>query len=426
MKGYLRQAKSYILLGKLAEARTSLQTALVLEKAAESSVSAKEINDDLKTIEMLEKWMKDIDSLWNKKDWRAVIYYCGQVLEKAPALTQYSLKKAHAMIYHKQVAEGQNLAIDALRHDARNVDALFVRGLALFYDDNMDKAMEHFKQALTFAPDHANSMSYFKKIKSLKQKKEEAGASLSKTAPTKQEKEANVHLALKIYKECLEIEPLNGKVNSRLHFNISICYGKMNQFQMSLDACNQAIALDSEYEKALLKKVQLMISLEMFEEAVREAESVHKKFKSNRTKVIVEEARGALKKSKHKDYYKILGVDKMANEEEIKKAYKKMAMVHHPDRHSNATEEERKVHEKKFKDLGEAYAVLSDRTKKMRYDNGQDVNEGGFAEGHGFPAGFDPNDIFATFFQSAGGSPFGTQGAHFTFGSGGHHRSHHH
>ena len=375
VKGYLKLAKDKMSIGKLDEARLNLHTALGLEKAAHQSLFTKEINDDLKTIDMIEKWVKDIDNLWSKKEWRAVIFNCSQILEKAPSLTDYKLKRALAMIYNKQVSAGGGLAVDVLRNDAMNVDALFVRGLALFYEDKIDKAMEHFKQALIFAPDHANSMSYFKKIKSLKQKKEEAFFFLNKDAPTKSVKDSNVYLALKTYNECLEIEPLNEKVNARLHFNISICHGKLDHFKMSLDACNQAIALDSEYEKAFLKKVHLLFALKMFEKAVREAEFAYEKFPSETSNALVEEARNLLEKSNPKDYYDILGVDKSANEEEIKKAYKKMAMVHHPDRHSNAVKEKIRFHEKKFKDLKVAYEVLSDKTKREQYDSGQDIDD---------------------------------------------------
>ena len=64
----------------------------------------------------------------------------------------------------------------------------------------------------------------------------------------------------------------------------------------------------------------------------------------------------------------------LANETEIKKAYRKKAMEFHPDRHANANEEERLNQERKFKDVSEAYTILLDPHKKQRYDLGYDDN----------------------------------------------------
>ena len=65
----------------------------------------------------------------------------------------------------------------------------------------------------------------------------------------------------------------------------------------------------------------------------------------------------------YKDYYKILGVERTADADEIKKAYRKLAMKYHPDRNQG-----NKQSEDKFKEINEAYEVLSDPQKRGRYD----------------------------------------------------------
>jgi DnaJ-class molecular chaperone len=69
-----------------------------------------------------------------------------------------------------------------------------------------------------------------------------------------------------------------------------------------------------------------------------------------------------------RDYYDILGVAKNATDDDIKKAYRKLSSAHHPDKHTNAVEADRKEHEEKFKEAKEAYEMLSDTQKRAAYD----------------------------------------------------------
>lgn len=76
-----------------------------------------------------------------------------------------------------------------------------------------------------------------------------------------------------------------------------------------------------------------------------------------------------------KDYYRVLGITKAATDEEIKKAYRKMALRYHPDKNKAAGSEE------KFKEVAEAYEVLSDKKKRDIYDKyGEDGLKGGRGE----------------------------------------------
>ena len=70
-----------------------------------------------------------------------------------------------------------------------------------------------------------------------------------------------------------------------------------------------------------------------------------------------------------KDFYAILGVDKSSNKEQIKSAYKKLALKYHPDKNMENKDEA----EKKFKEISEAYEILSDDEKRRNYDNGQNI-----------------------------------------------------
>lgn len=111
-----------------------------------------------------------------------------------------------------------------------------------------------------------------------------------------------------------------------------------------------------------------------------------------------------------KDYYDLLGVEKTASENDIKKAYRKLAMKYHPDKFSNASEKEKKEAEEKFKEVNEAYQVLSDPDKRAKYDrfgHAAFENGGGGAGGFGGFGGFEgfgnAEDIFSSFFGGGGG-----------------------
>ncbi|KIA88452.1 molecular chaperone DnaJ [Kaistella jeonii] len=110
-----------------------------------------------------------------------------------------------------------------------------------------------------------------------------------------------------------------------------------------------------------------------------------------------------------RDYYEVLEISKSASPEEIKKAYRKMAIKFHPDKNPGDS-----AAEEKFKEAAEAYEVLSDGNKKARYDQYGHAGMGGAAGGYGgggFGGGMNMDDIFSQFGDIFGG--------HFGGGGGG-------
>ncbi len=114
-----------------------------------------------------------------------------------------------------------------------------------------------------------------------------------------------------------------------------------------------------------------------------------------------------------KDYYDILGVEKTADETQIKRAYRKLAIKFHPDKNKAKSAEEA------FKKVNQACCVLSDKTKRKNYDMFGTEDGPGIST---MPEDFNPFDIFEQFFQDFGGGiggfPHGSGGTRFSFNNG--------
>ncbi|KAF2757964.1 TPR-like protein [Pseudovirgaria hyperparasitica] len=329
------------------------------------------------------------------------------------------------------LGQAANVAMSLLRSNNSDPEALVLRGRVLYCQGENEKAIQHFRQALNCDPDFKDAVKYLRMVQKLDRTKDE-GNSLFKSG--------KYQAAIETYTQALDIDPTNKGTNSKILQNRALCYTRTKEYQKAIADCTRALELDPSYTKARKTKAKALGESGNWDEAVKELKAIHEANPSEPG--MAKEIRNAemeLKKSKRKDYYKILGVDKDAGESECKRAYRKLAIVHHPDKNPGDTEAEAR-----FKDISEAYETLSDPQKKARYDSGEDLIDpsemysgmggmggfggmggmGGMGGGMGGMAGgIDPNILFEMLNnqrpQGGGGMPRGGGGHSFSFNTAG-------
>nr|XP_054751701.1 dnaJ homolog subfamily C member 7-like [Lytechinus pictus] len=391
IKGHLREAKCQLALGSVEAAIRALQRVTDIEPTNKQALS------EMRAAKTVQSHETASFKAFDKGDFRKVVYDMDRAIDHSPACAKFKIRRAEALLKLRRFSEGQEAVNGVLYQNPRDADALYVRGLGLYYQDNIEKAQQHFQQVLKYSPDHTKARLAFKKCKEMKTKKDEGNALFNS---------GKFQEAYDVYTQTLTIDPHNVFTNAKVYCNRAVVGAKLGRIDEAVEDCNKAIELDENYLKAFMRRAKCFMDLEKYEEAVRDYEKIFNMDRTKENKRLLQDAKLELKKSKRKDYYKTLGLQKNCGEDEIKKAYKKHALLHHPDRHSNKTPEERKQEELKFKEVSEAYSILSDPKKKMRYDSGQDLEDmDGFSG-----AGFDPNQIFQTFFGAPGGFSFGSGG----------------
>lgn len=403
VKGYVRVAKCCVALGEIHAARQAINTAISMNKDDQMAFDLERTS-----LDFLEKHDANLRLAFQQQDFRKALYHIEQSLKIASASQKLKLSRAECLAFLGRYHEAQEVANDLLRNDSTNIEAIYIRGLCLYHEDNVDKAFSHFHQVLKLAPDHNKAKEAFKRARLLKTKKDEGNEAF---------KSGNLDVAFSLYSEALVVDLENKATNAKLFFNRATVAAKLKKWNQAIADCTSAITLDDSYLKAYLRRAKCYMELEKYEDAIRDYERLHRMDRSNfEYRQLLSQAKNELKKSLRKDYYKILGIDRNANEEDIKKAYKKRALEHHPDRHVGASEEEKSEQEKKFKEVGEAYGVLSDAKKRGRYDAGHDLDnlESNHHQHHNFSSSthnMDAAQMFKAFFGQ---------------GAGMHHAFHHH
>eukprot|EP00331_Platyophrya_macrostoma_P002565 CAMPEP_0176419818 /NCGR_PEP_ID=MMETSP0127-20121128/8265_1 /TAXON_ID=938130 /ORGANISM="Platyophrya macrostoma, Strain WH" /LENGTH=509 /DNA_ID=CAMNT_0017800351 /DNA_START=58 /DNA_END=1587 /DNA_ORIENTATION=- len=397
-KASRRKAQALLAIGKFKDALNILKSILTIDP------KDKTIQQDVQEVKQAEEYFKELEANINNGNYPVALSYIQKLFTICPDFEQLQFKRVEILVRMEKVAEAVKLSTDLMNDHQNNTDFLYSRALAIFYNGQADLAKKTLTKALQLDPDSSKCMQLKKKLNKFDDFKEKANEAF---------KRGDYEEAIKYYTDSLELDPGYKSYNSIIFANRAAAQMKLTKYQEALADVDKSIELNADYAKAYFRRGEIKILLEDFEDAVRDFKKVHQldpQYAGIREKI--HETEKAAKKAARKDYYKILGVSKEATEEEIKKAYKKGALKWHPDK-NNESEEAMKLAEKNFKDLQEAYSVISDPKKRQQYDSGMDLNDIG---GHGgmnfhdmFGGGIDPS----MFFNMGGmGGGFGHGGGH--------------
>ena len=401
-KNMNRLASVYIIRGQIGNAKMLQEKALNLEP--NNSI----FREQMTTIEKILEDEIKLEGKIKEKKFEDAEEVCKRMIEKESDFSELKLKYIQILIENVKLTEALQYINNEINYEDKKSNEQFdyLTALCLYYDGQYEKA----KKQINLMKSKGNSID----TKDLLEKVNTIDS--IKTKANEIFKQKKYEEAIEEYTKILEFDPNNKKFNSLILANRALCYQKLNKNVEALRDSNQSIKLNPFYARGYIKRGNVYMELKMFDDARADFQKA-KDLDPNVTGVdgYLNDANKNAEKARKRDYYAILGIDKNADEKEIKRAYKKMAMKYHPDRNSES-EESKKMAEKKFIDVNDAYSVLSDPKKRSMYDQGYDPLNPEEASGGGMHFGGDASEILKMFF-GGGGSPFGFSTGGFGNGS---------
>jgi DnaJ homolog subfamily C member 7 len=285
---------------------------------------------------------------------------------------------------------------------------LYLRALVLYYrgQDGFISAQNILRETLQMDPDNAKARVLLKRIRAIEAFKDTGNTAF---------KNKNAKEAVEAYTQAIDCDPTNSRMNATLRSNRAAAKMLLSDYKGALLDCDYAINNGATSAKVYARRSRIQEQLEHFDDAVRDlqqAAEMDGQFEGE-----LRQLKARAKRAKRKNYYKVLGLPQNeSNQDTIKRAYKKACLQWHPDKWAHASEEEKTHAEVQFKEVGEAFGVLSDPQKKRLYDSGQMDNDVEGANMGGF-GGANQEDFVNVMNMMFGGGGFSSGG----FQSGGFH-----
>uniref|UniRef100_A0A8C1WXN9 DnaJ (Hsp40) homolog, subfamily C, member 3b n=1 Tax=Cyprinus carpio TaxID=7962 RepID=A0A8C1WXN9_CYPCA len=241
-------------------------------------------------------------------------------------------------------------------------------------------SLSQVRECLKLDQDDKDCFSHYKQVKKLSKQLDSAEELIS---------EQRYQEAIEKYESVMRTEPNVAFYTNKAKERICFCLSA----EEAVDICSEAHQREPQNIHVLRDRAEAYILQQEYEKAVEDYQEAREFDQENQElREGLERAQKLLKQSRKRDYYKILGVSRSANKQEIIKAYRKLAQQWHPDNFQS--EADKKEAEKKFIDIASAKEVLTDPEMRQKFDSGEDPldpeNQQGGGGGREWPFGFNP------------------------------------
>ncbi|KAM9834980.1 dnaJ homolog subfamily C member 3b isoform 1-T1 [Syngnathus typhle] len=344
----------------------------------------------------LEELQEDARAAHHRGNYGAAVSVLERIIEISPWDPEMRELRADCYLRTGEPRKAvQDLApATRLRSDNR---AAFLKLSLLHYSlGEHHESLNQVRECLKLDQDDKNCLAHYKQAKKLSKQLDSA----EELVQAERYREA-----IDKYEGVMKAEPHVPQYSNLAKERICFCLVKAKSATEAIDACSEAHRRDPRDAKVLRHRAEAFILNQDYEKAVEDYQEAQEfDGDSDDIREGLERARKLLKISRKRDYYKILGVGRAANKQEIIKAYRKLAQQWHPDNFQS--EAEKKEAERKFIDIASAKEVLTDPEMRQKFDSGEDPldpenqqqqQHGSGHNGHAWPFPFNPFESGGSF-----------------------------
>jgi len=450
---YFRRATTYLSLGRTAKATADFDKVLSIKPTFEAAfqqrgrIKAKngewagavkdlvahgKSQDELSAIEEAHGAAALAAEAEMRGNWDECITQSGVAIMVASRNLPLRKTRAHCRFELGQVHEGMSDLQHVLQMQGGQIEPhLKIAAINTYSLNQIDHGLTQLRSCLHSDPDSKPCKKMYRTQKMLEKQWKRVEAALEKKSyatslklllPRLKDEEIGLVQEIKdevkqLRKSGLIPELAPNELVARVVEMVCEAYQEMKNYKKSYPWCDEALALNENSLYGLLAVAQKHKDAEAFEAAIQTLEKIKEQHPGYQPlNQLLHTAQIELKRSKTKDYYKVLGVSRDADELQIKGAYRKLVRIHHPDKaHMQGISKEDA--EKKMSTINEAYEVLSNPELKHRFDQGDDPNDhesqrqnpfqGSPFGGGGSPFGGGQQFNFKFSQGGGGGFPFG-------------------